>query len=52
MALPKLPCEYKELGKKRTKDCFGDLPIESKKHLIKCFEETNKKLDAIKYLKN
>lgn len=34
MALPKLPCEYPELKKRRFQECFGDLDIEQQKKLI------------------
>lgn len=49
MSLPKLPCEYKELGLKRTKTIFGDLKDSEKEHLIKIFKKCSDNLEKIKY---
>lgn len=38
MALPKLPCEYKELQRRRWKDCFGNLSEEEQLKLIKVIQ--------------
>jgi hypothetical protein len=51
MALPKLPCEYKELGIKRVSDCFGDLSNEQKQQLLTSFEKCAKNLEKIRFEK-
>jgi len=44
MALPKLPCEYKELQRRRWKECFGDLSLE---YQIKLMEIISKICDVV-----
>ena len=49
MALKKLPCEYLELGIKRTEECFGDLTDKQKDNLLKAFEKCANNFEKIKW---
>jgi hypothetical protein len=51
LALKKLPCEYKELGIARARDCFGSLSDSQKEKLLKAFQKCADNFEKIKYEK-